>query len=122
MKKEKIDYKGYVEHWKNFFESKRFQVVSFDMQDNEFYCRMSGYVNNSDEIRVDIYAGDFRDDTKTHGCIGIDFQKNYNKLSQCPIYFDLDEKSAWKAIELLVEKGSVKKIVKDKNEWKVIEW
>ena len=128
--KEKINYEWYFNTWKEFFESKGFKRVSSENLMDDFYICFFGKVDDSSALRVDVYAGDYRTDTKTHGCIGIDFVKNYNKLSQMPIYSDLDidEEKLWKAILLLVkheeefpEKYS--SIKQDKNgQWKLIKW
>ena len=97
---------------------------------DDFYICFFGRVNDSSPLRVDVYAGNYRTDTKTNGCIGIDFVKNYNKLSQMPIYADLDidEEKLWKAILLLVkheeefpEKYSSIKL-SEKGRWKLIKW
>ena len=75
-------------------------------------------------LRVEIYAGHYRTDTETGGCIGIDFSSSYNKLSQCPVYCDLTESedSVWAAIVLLMNAGEsfsdhFGRIVKQRGGW-----
>lgn len=128
--KEKINYKWYFNIWKEFFESKGFKQVSFENLMDDFYICFFGKVNDSSALRVDVYAGNYRTDTKINGCIGIDFVKNYNKLSQMPIYTDLDieEETLWNAILILVENeknfpekySSIKQ--DEHGNWLLIEW
>ena len=103
--KRKINYEWYFDNWKSFFKNRGFKIVSSENSMDNFYICFLGSVNNSSLLRVDVYAGDYRTDTKTGGCIGIDFVKNYNKLSQMPIYVDLDieEEKLWNAILVLTE-------------------
>jgi len=128
--KEKINYEWYFDFWNSFFEKKNLKKVYFENIQDDFYSCFRGKVNNSDELVITIYAGDYRTDTKTHGCIGVDFFKNYNKLSQMPIYVDLnfDENKLWEAILLLVEYekefpekySSIKQ--DESGNWKLIKW
>lgn len=128
--KKKINYEWYFEIWNKFFLSKGLEKIYSENLQDDFYSSFKGEINRSSELKIDLYAGDYRTDTNTHGCIGVDFVKNYNKLSQMPIYVDLDidEEKLWEAILLLVkheeefpEKYSSIKL-SEKGRWKLIKW
>ena len=122
MKKAKIDYLYYVNFWKDYFISKGFQVYYEDViHETDYFVSLRGC---KPQIRIEIYAGNYRTDTKTHGCICADFNETYNKVSQCPVYCDLDETetSVWKAIEMLMNAGkdfsnSCGRIIKSRGNW-----
>ena len=103
-KKQSIDYLWYKDYWKDYLISKGFSIVpesEYSYNNQDFHVCLIGCCP---EIRIEILAGDFRTDTETKGCIAGDFNKCWNKVSQCPIYFDLNvsEAKLWKAIEMLI--------------------
>lgn len=97
------------EKWIEFFTSKGFDVQSswFAYKKDEYTTEDSGgccLVGCKPQMKVQCYFGYYRTNTETGGCIAIDFAKYFNKLSSCPVYFDLLEKeeTVWKAIEMLM--------------------
>jgi len=123
MKKQLIDYSLYADSWKNYFTAKGFQIHYEDSTNNnkEHFISLRGC---KPQIRVEIYAGRYRNDTETHGCICADFSETYNKVSHCPVYCDLNESetNVWKAIEMLMNAGKdfsnqFGKIIKQSGGW-----
>lgn len=121
MKKQKIDYSYYANFWKEYFISKGFKVNYEDVINDDHFISMTGC---NPLIKLEIYAGYYRTDTETGGCICADFLKSYNKVSQCPVYFDLNEseKSAWKTIEMLINvnedfSNKCGRIIKQSGQW-----
>lgn len=94
---ENSEYLKYLNKWKRFFICKGFSIKWKD----ENFISLIGL---SPLIRVEIYAGNFRTDTNSGGCICADLEKQYNKVSQCPIYHDLtvDEEEFYNEILKLV--------------------
>ena len=118
-------YKEYRDKWVQFFVSKGFTLVLEDCtvtnDGTDYFAKLTGC---HPSLRVEIYAGYYRTDTETGGCIGIDFRRSYSKLSQCPVYCDLTESedSVWSAIVLLMEAGESfsnrwGRIVKQRGAW-----
>jgi len=123
MKKQNVDYSYYAEIWKDYFISKGFQVHYEDVTHNgkDYFISLRGC---NPQIRIEIYAGYYRTDTETGGCICADFSQTYNKVSQCPVYCDLNESESnvWKAIEMLMNAGKdfsnhCGKIIKQSGGW-----
>ena len=106
MNKE-INYKELRDTWENFFIGKGFKVIEETENEGNYFVCLTGSYNGSRELIITIYAGNYRTNTATRGCIGVDFSNNYNKLSQCPVYLDLGEdvETGWKAIRKLLEIG-----------------
>lgn len=120
------DYKQYLEKWKKFFVSFQFKEVSYNEDEYGYYISFISW--HKSPLRVDVYCGEYREDTGTGGCIAIDFKECFNKVSQCPIYVDLTENPSylWEAM-ILLEKESIDfscnggEINKDENgKWIVI--
>jgi hypothetical protein len=113
----KMNYEYYKNKWKKFFMEKGFQIHYED----ENLKRKEWFVSlRNKDIVIEIYAGYYRTDTNTGGCICADYIDKYNKVSQCPVYFDLNESDelVWKAIEILMNSGNnydFYKIVKNEN-------
>lgn len=91
---------GNIEGWKSFLLPRGFTVVHED----NLICVFTGC---TPKIRVELYDFYCRTDTETGGCICADFDKSYNKVSQCPVYFcnTVATDKFWSAIELLMEAG-----------------
>lgn len=118
-------YKEYRDKWVQFFLSEGFTLICEDCtvtnSGTNYFVNFEG---GHPALKVEIYAGYYRTDTETGGCIGIDFCSSYNKLSQCPIYCDLTESedSMWEAIALLLSVGEsfsdhFARIVKQGGKW-----
>jgi hypothetical protein len=104
MKKSQYDYQKFYMLWKGFFISKGFRLHYEDKYNKTFFGSFRGC---QPELRADIYAGRCRTNTETGGCICVDFTPLWDKLSKCPIYFDLTEKpeTVWQSIEMLMDAG-----------------
>lgn len=98
-----IDYAEYAATWKDFFISKGFCLHYADECGGIF----QSFRGCQPQLRADVYAGEYRNNTVTGGCICVDFSSLFDKVSKCPIYFDLNEsqKTVWKAIEMLMVAG-----------------
>ena len=121
MKLKTNDYETFANYWEKYFLSKGFSLTSrSSINGDQVLC----FVGCHPSIRVEIYAGYYRTDTETGGCIVADFQSTYNKVSQCPVYCDLNENetNVWKAIEMLMNAGEdfsnhCGKIIKHRGGW-----
>jgi len=107
MKNKKIDVTEICNQWKEYLLSKGFKVLYEDKEVDKFGNKYISFLGCKPEIKVEIYAGNYRTDTKTGGCICADFKSSYNKVSQCPFYSDVTIKQDefWSAIELLMNAG-----------------
>lgn len=106
MKKINFDFENSIEKWKDFLISKGFHVFYEEIRKNnrDHFISFKGC---NPIIRIEIYAGNFRTDTNTGGCICMDFDKCWNKVSSCPFYADLTIKESvlWECVELLMNAG-----------------
>ena len=98
-----INYAEYAVAWKDFFISKGFTLHYTDECGGIF----QSFRGCQPQLRADVYAGKYRSNTETGGCICVDFSSLFDKVSKCPIYFDLNEsqEAVWKAIEMLMDAG-----------------
>ena len=119
--RDKTYYENCAELWKDFFLSKGFKLESRSSDKGEQMLRLKGC---HPQIRVEILSGYYRTDTETGGCICADFCSTYNKVSQCPVYCDLNESecNVWQAIEMLMNAGvefskHFGKIIKSRGGW-----
>ena len=119
--RDKTYYENCAELWKDFFLSKGFKLETRSSCDGEQVLR---FIGCHPSIVVEVFSGYYREDTETGGCICADFYSTYNKMSQCPVYCDLNENetSVWKAIEILMNAGvefsnKFGKIIKNRGGW-----
>lgn len=109
-KRKEYDYYYWYTQWKDFFTGKGFEAYSDEARGNSYVTCFIGRVDGSEDMYIHVYAGDYRTDTSTGGCIGVDFVSDYNKLSQMPVYMDLSvsQENAWNNICRLASRGSLK--------------
>lgn len=90
--------------WFDFLESKGFSACDkiSDREDDSYV-----FYGCFPKIRIELMSGNYREDTKTGGCITADFKETFNKTSQCPVYFcdNVSHEKFWQAIELLMDAG-----------------
>ena len=102
----KVDFKVLENSWAEFLTSKGFKLecVCDGASDNEKTLTFAGC---KPQLYVFVGLGKQRLDTQSGGFIAVDFKKCFNKISQCPILFDLtiSQDLLWKAIEMLMTAG-----------------
>lgn len=92
-----MNYLEYFKKWKKFFISNGFYIKWED----ESFISFNGL---NPMVRVEVYAGNYRTNTETGGCICAELESKFDKISNCPIYYDLtvDEEELYNEILKLV--------------------